>query len=88
LENVLDRVEMADLYQIKTLYASCGQLIRLNLQMVKKSAKWLDLKKKSSELAFAILEEFAEDGNRNVNRQFQIPAKNSFKSLFASRPGK
>jgi hypothetical protein len=58
---VFDRVEIADLYQIKSLYASCGELIRCNLTMIKKEAKWLELKKKSPELAFAILEEFAED---------------------------
>jgi hypothetical protein len=29
--------------------------------MVKKEAKWLELKKKSPELAFKLLEDFAED---------------------------
>jgi hypothetical protein len=48
---VLDRLEMADLYQIKSLYFSCGQLMRRNLKMLKKDAKWLELKNKSPELA-------------------------------------
>jgi hypothetical protein len=41
---------MAYLYQIQSLYSSCGQLIRRNLEIVKKDAKWLKLKK-SPELA-------------------------------------
>jgi hypothetical protein len=57
---VIERLEMADLYQTKSLYSSSGQLIRRNLKMVKKEAKWMELKKKSPELALAILEEFAE----------------------------
>jgi hypothetical protein len=58
---MLDRVELADLYQMKALYSSCGLLIRRNLKMVKKWAKWLKLKKKAPELAFAILEEIVEE---------------------------
>jgi hypothetical protein len=35
--------------------------------MLKKEAKWLELKKNAPELAFSILEEFAEEfENRNV----------------------
>jgi hypothetical protein len=57
---------MADLYQIKLLYSTCSQLIRRHLKMVKKEANWLELKKNAPELAFAILEEFAEEiENRN-----------------------
>jgi uncharacterized protein with ATP-grasp and redox domains len=67
---VLDRLEMADLYQMKSLYSSCGQLIRRNLKILKKDAKWLELKKKASELAFTILEEFAEEfENINVGQK-------------------
>jgi hypothetical protein len=66
LENVFDRLEMADLYQIKSLYSSCGQLIRRNIKTVKKDAKWLELKKKTPELAFSILEQIVEEfENRN-----------------------
>jgi hypothetical protein len=61
LENVFDRLEMADLYQIKSLHSACGKLIRCNLEMVKKNAKWQALKKNSPELAFSILEEFADE---------------------------
>jgi hypothetical protein len=61
---VFDRVELADLYQIKALFSSCGKLIRRNLKMLKKEAKWLDLKNKSPDLAFSILEEFAEEFER------------------------
>jgi hypothetical protein len=59
---VLDRVELADLYHMKELFYSCVQmiLIRRNLKILKKDAKWLELKKKSPEVAFSILEEFAE----------------------------
>jgi uncharacterized protein with ATP-grasp and redox domains len=69
LANVLDRVEMADLYQMKELYSSCGKLIRRNLKMVKKDAKWLELKKKSPELAFNILEEIVEEFENMNGRQ-------------------
>jgi hypothetical protein len=31
LENVFERLEMAELYQLKSLHSSCGQLIRRNL---------------------------------------------------------
>jgi hypothetical protein len=62
---VLDRLELADLYQIKALYSSCGQMIRRNLNTVKKEAKWLELKKRAPELAFSILEEFAEERGNN-----------------------
>jgi hypothetical protein len=51
LGNVLDRLEMADLYQMKELYSFCGPLIRRNLKMLSNNAKWLELKKKSPELA-------------------------------------
>jgi hypothetical protein len=61
---VFDRVELADLYQIKALFSSCGKLIRRNLKMLKKEAKWPDLKNKSPDLAFSILEEFAEEFER------------------------
>jgi hypothetical protein len=67
LENVFDRLEMADLYQIHSLYASCGRLIRRNLNTVKEEAKWLELKKKAPELAFTILEDVDEFGNGKVN---------------------
>jgi hypothetical protein len=67
LTNVLDRLEMADLYQINSLYSACGQLIQSNLKTVKKDAKWLELKKKAPELAFAILEDVEEFGNGKVN---------------------
>jgi hypothetical protein len=62
LANVIDRVEIADLYQT-SLYSFCGQYIRRNLKILKKDAKlkWLELKKKSPGLALAILEEFAEE---------------------------
>jgi hypothetical protein len=67
---VFDLVEMADLYQLKSLYSSCGQLIRRNLKNLKKDAKWVALKKKASELAFTILEEFAEEfENINVGQK-------------------
>jgi hypothetical protein len=73
---------MADFYQMKALYASCGQLIRRNL--VKKEqarmlgwagqAKWLELKKKAPEFAFWILKEFADrKGNSNDQRILYIP---------------
>jgi hypothetical protein len=65
---VIDRLEKADLYQLKSLYSSCGRLIRRNFKILKKEAKWLELKKKSPELAFSILEEFAEEfENRQGN---------------------
>jgi hypothetical protein len=67
LTNVLDRLELADLYQTKSLNSACGQLIQSNLKVVKQDAKWLELKKKSPELAFAILEDVDEFGNGNVN---------------------
>jgi hypothetical protein len=51
LQNVLDRVEMADLYQMKELYSACSQLIRRNLKTVKKDVKFLELNKKAPELA-------------------------------------
>jgi uncharacterized membrane protein YgcG len=46
---------------MKALYSSCGLLIRRNLKMVKKEAKWLELKKRAPELAFGILEEIVEE---------------------------
>jgi hypothetical protein len=58
---------MADLYQINSLYSACGQLIQSNLKTVKKEAKWLELKKRAPELAFAILEDVEEFGNGKVN---------------------
>jgi hypothetical protein len=66
LANVLDRLELADLYQLKSLYSACDQLIRRNMKMVKKETKWLELKKKSPELAFSVLEKFVDEyGNEN-----------------------
>jgi hypothetical protein len=35
-------------------------MIQHNLKRVKKDAKWLELKKKSPELAFSILEKFVD----------------------------
>jgi hypothetical protein len=61
LTNVLERLELAELYQMKSLYSSCVQMIRRNLSMVETNAKWFELKTKSPELAFSVLEEFAED---------------------------
>jgi hypothetical protein len=57
---VLERLELAELYQINSLYSSCGKLIGYNMKMVKKDAKWLELKTKSPELAISIFEEFGE----------------------------
>jgi hypothetical protein len=59
---VLDRVELADLYPMEELFYSCAQILSIhhNLKILKKDAKWLELKKKSPGLAFSILEEFAE----------------------------
>jgi hypothetical protein len=78
---VVDRVELADLYQIKSLYSACGLLIRCNLKMVKKDEKWLELKKKAPELAFSIIEDVDECGNGNdvhVQRiPLPLPQKNS-----------
>jgi hypothetical protein len=51
LENVLDLLEMADLYQLKSLHAFCGRLIRRNVKMLKKDDKWQVLKKTAPELA-------------------------------------
>jgi uncharacterized protein with ATP-grasp and redox domains len=58
---------MADLYQMNELHSVCGQLIGRKMKMVKKDAKWLELKKKAPELAFAILEDVDEFGNGKVN---------------------
>jgi hypothetical protein len=52
---------MANLCHMNALHSACGLLIRRNLHTVKKDAKWLELKKKSPELAFSILEGFAEE---------------------------
>jgi hypothetical protein len=53
---VLDRLELADLYQIQSLYSSCGQWVRRNLKIVKKDAKWLELlKNKAPELALELV---------------------------------
>jgi hypothetical protein len=71
---MLDRLELADLYQMKALYSACGHLIRSNLNTVKKEAKWQELKKKSPELAFSILEEFAEErGNSHGLQAEHLP---------------
>jgi hypothetical protein len=72
---VIDRVKLADLYQIKSLHSACGQMIRRNLNTVKKEAKWQELKKKSPELAFSILEEFAEEvgGNNHALQAEHLP---------------
>jgi hypothetical protein len=61
LENVFDRLEMADLYQLQSLYSACGRLIRRKLKIVRKNAKWQELKSKSPQLALSVLEEFADD---------------------------
>jgi hypothetical protein len=58
---------MTDLYQLKSLYSSCGQLIQANLKTVKKEENWLELKRKAPELAFAILEDVDEFGIGNVS---------------------
>jgi hypothetical protein len=60
LENVLERLELAELYKIKSLYSSCGKMIQRNMTMLKTDAKWMALKMKSPELVISILEEFAE----------------------------
>jgi hypothetical protein len=69
LEIVFDRLQIADLYQLKSLHSFCGQLIRRNLKMVRKDAKWLELKKTVPELAFSILEDVDEFGNSNVSQK-------------------
>jgi hypothetical protein len=61
-------MEIADLYQIKSLYSSCNQLIQPNLKTVKKDAKWLELKKNAPELAFSILEEFVDESVRERSK--------------------
>jgi hypothetical protein len=61
LKNVFERVEMADLYQMRSLYSSCGRLIRSNMRTVKEDAEWLELKKKAPKLVISILEEFSDD---------------------------
>jgi hypothetical protein len=74
---VFDRVELADLYPLKLLHSSCRQLIRSNLKMLKKETKWLELKEKARELAFSILEDFAEE-NRNVIQSIEQEFINRF----------
>jgi hypothetical protein len=61
LQNVFETLALADLYRIGRLKYYCGKFMLQNLPTVKKSAKWIELKKKSPELAFYILEEFAEE---------------------------
>jgi hypothetical protein len=61
LENVFDRLELAELYQINSLKFSCGQLIRQNLSKLKMDAKWLELKTEAPKLAFTILEGFSDE---------------------------
>jgi hypothetical protein len=76
-------MEMADLYQIQSLYSSCGPLILSNLKMLKKEAKWMELKKKSPELTIAILEQFVDEfGNGNDVQIPQIPLQ---RKIFGSR---
>jgi hypothetical protein len=84
---VLDRVEMANLYQIKSLYFSCVRMIRRNLNTMEKEAKWLELKKKAPELAFSILEEFAEErgnsnGQQNPNISIPLPPTNGDRKCY------
>jgi hypothetical protein len=59
---VFDRVQLADLYQMRSLYSSCGLMIRCNLRTVTKDvAKWLELKEKSPGFVISILEGFPDD---------------------------
>jgi hypothetical protein len=58
LENVFDRLKLADFYQTNALKTACGRLIWENLKELKGNAEWIELKKSSPELAFFVTEEF------------------------------
>jgi hypothetical protein len=58
LENVFDRLKLADFYQANALKSACGRKIWDNVKDLKGKAEWIQLKKSSPELAFFINEEF------------------------------
>jgi hypothetical protein len=58
---------MAYLYQIQSLYSSCGQLIRRNLEIVKKDAKWMELKKKAPELALFLTSDDDDEKTEEID---------------------
>jgi hypothetical protein len=58
LENVFDRLKLADLYQANALKSACGRMIRENLNELKWKPEWMHLKKNDPELAFFVFAEF------------------------------
>jgi hypothetical protein len=56
LQNVIDHLELAVLYQMRLLYHCCGQLIRRNLKTMMEDAKYMEPKEKSPKLVLFILE--------------------------------
>jgi hypothetical protein len=60
MENVVDLLKLADLYQTDLLKTACGKMIRMNLEEVKKMDKWIELKTSSPQLVISVLEETRE----------------------------
>jgi hypothetical protein len=45
LENVFDRLKLADLYQTNALKSACSQMIWDNMKRLKGKEEWMELKK-------------------------------------------
>jgi hypothetical protein len=58
LENVFERLKLAEFYKANALKSACGRMIWENLKELKGTAEWIELKKSSPELAFFVTEEF------------------------------
>jgi hypothetical protein len=54
MENVLDRFILADMYERSSLKSTCGQIIQMNLNKLKRVGKWAEFEKTSPDLAFSL----------------------------------
>jgi speckle-type POZ protein len=61
--NVVEMISLADLYEALSLKRECLKFIRLNLNSVKKTRQWEDLKERSGALLKEIFEHCFDRGN-------------------------
>jgi hypothetical protein len=57
VENLFERLHLAQMHDLDALKSACSQLIWKNMKMLRKTGQWTGLKLTAPQLALAVLEE-------------------------------